>query len=430
MIAVVASVIAVIVAVFLLGWSAWSVRRQRRVLGADRYRECLAITRTLGRYSGRIRTLARLKWVALGGGLALLAAQWAGDAGPIPALAALFLLVTGLGQWTRERVPASILVLGSSGEEQISLQAAIRDAVLPFRPVSLLQTGILATDMKIPGDCFRIDRGVDWRDAVSSFARSVALIVLDTRRITPFVQEEILHLTEAGYAFKTVVVGAAGEPSLRSATTVPDTSTALALLRFLLLERETLPSPERPAAVLARERSQGGSAQVAGTPGPPAEIPLSPRTRPSCPGLSPFSFRAPPAWHCRVLAEQPTSFAALLRPPESGGSGLGGIFRRRSRLDFMVFQYSEPTVTDESTFRAATEQNLAARGATITRQEMLRRGGALCHECHFQQGISHGYLVRFITGENEYVVHWLAMDGPTMTRHLGTVKTFVEEIEA
>jgi hypothetical protein len=461
---VVVAAIAGAVFTFLVAWGAWSARRQRRVLGRSRYRDCLATTRILRRFSGRLQTLSGLMWLAVAGGVSLLWYQWTSGGSLLLSLAGLALLVTGLGQWARERVPASLLVLGGSGEEQIALQAAIRDAVLPFRPVSLLQTGVLRVDVRIPGDCFRIDRGIDWREAVSGLSRSVAIIVLDTRNLTPFVREEIAHLAEAGHAHKTLLIGSEGAAGLldrgtprsggaptTSACRVADSELALGLIRNLLLEREVLPTKERPIALLAQEwaaRREGPAPATAavprsgeperGRPVPDAPAPVAPpdrpapeapRIRPRCERLAPFSYRPPPGWQTKVLAEGPDQYAALFRPPEESGGGLLSVLRRRSRLDLMVFKYTDETITDEAAFRAATERNLTGRGATITRERMGRRCGVTSHECEFQRGVSHGHLVRFIARGNEFVVHWAAMDGPTMQRHLGEVEAFAGGIE-
>jgi hypothetical protein len=359
--------------------------------------------------------------------------------------------VTGLGQWTRAKVPASLLVLGSSGEEQLALQAAIRDAVLPFRPVSLLETGQFRVDMAIPGDCFRIDRGIDWREAVAAFSRSVAVIVLDVRSITPFVREEIAHLSEAGHAHKTLVIGPeetarlldgarGGGPGAAGPSAVGlvgDTAAAVGLLRHLLLEREAVPTPDAPMGTLA---AQWRSWQTAG--GPAAAASRAPGAAPGgadsagevqppvqvrCERLAPFSYRTPPGWQAQVLAQGPEQYAVLFRPPGKGG--LLGALGRRSRLDLMVFKYPDETITDEAAFRRATEQNLTSRGASITRERVGRRCGVMSHECHFQRGVSVGCLVRFIARGTEFVVHWAAMDGTTSQRYLPAVEAFVDRIE-
>ena len=436
---------------FLLAWGSWSGRRQRRVLGPARYRACVATTQTLARYSGRLRILSGSMWLFLAAGATLLGIQWVREASLAASLVALALLVTGLGQWARAQVPASLLVLGSSGEEQLALQAAIRDAVLPFRPVSLLETGQLRADVTIPGDCFRIDRGIDWREAVAAFSRSVAVIVLDVRSITPFVREEIAHLSEAGYAHKTLVIGPEGTARLlddargarpgaagpSDVCRVGDTAAAVGLLRYLLVEREAVPTPAAPMGTLAAQwrswQTAGGPPGTAsrtpgGAPAGAASAGDPPPVRPRCERLALFSYRPPPGWQGKVLAQAPEQYAVLCRPP--GERGLLGVLRRRSRLDLMVFKYPDETITDEAAFRRATEQNLTSRGASITRERVGRRCGVMSHECHFQRGVSVGYLVRFIARGTEFVVHWAAMDGTTMQRYLPAVEAFVDGIEA
>jgi hypothetical protein len=96
----------------------------------------------------------------------------------------------------------------------------------------------------------------------------------------------------------------------------------------------------------------------------------------------------------------------------------------------MVFRYPDETIHDEAAFRRATEQNLESRGATITRERVGRRCGVMSHECHFQRGVSVGYLVRFISRGAEFVVYWTAMDGTTSQRYLPAVEAFVDGLEA
>jgi hypothetical protein len=441
------SVLAGGVFAFLLAWGMWSGRRQRRVLGPACYRDCLATTKTLARHSGRLRMLSGSMWLFLVTGVALLVLQWVREASLVASLVALALLVTGLGQWARARVPASLLVLGSSAEEQLALQAAIRDAILPFRPVSLLQTGQLRVDVTIPGDCFRIDRGMDWREAVAALSRSVAVIVLDVRSVTPFVREEIAHLSVAGYAHKTLVIGPdgtarlldeergarPGTPGRPDVGRVDDTAAAVGLLRHILLENEVVPAPDRPMGVLALQwrewQAAGGSVAAASrTPGVAPGGADQPAVHPRCERLAPFAYRPPPGWQVKVLAEEPEQYAVLFRPP--GERGLLGVLRRRARLDLMVFRYPDETIHDEAAFRRATEQNLESRGATITRERVGRRCGVMSHECHFQRGVSVGYLVRFISRGAEFVVYWAAMDGTTSQRYLPAVEAFVDGIEA
>ena len=129
---VIAVLFAIVIFIFLLFWGEWNARRQKRVLGRFHYGDCIATTRILGRFSGRIVLLNRLKWLSIMAGLLILLYQWRRQSNFLVLLVALWLLVTGVAQWARGRIPASILVLGSSSEEQISLQSAIRDAAVGY----------------------------------------------------------------------------------------------------------------------------------------------------------------------------------------------------------------------------------------------------------------------------------------------------------
>jgi hypothetical protein len=235
-------------------WGLRNAQWQERALGSAAWRECVTVTKSLSRYSGRLRILGALQWVAIAGGLAIILSQLRGEPSLLLLALGLYFVITGLGQRQQQRVPAALLVLGASSNEQISLQVAIRQKLFPFRPVSLLQTGVAKIDMRIPGDCFRIDREIEWQTAVFAFCRSLPLIVLDARNITPFVEHEIEHVLAGPYVHKTLFIGGTDiRPAVKGLLHVPDPAAAIAFLRYLFLEKRALPTSATPIARLFAE---------------------------------------------------------------------------------------------------------------------------------------------------------------------------------
>lgn len=445
---VVAASIATVVFAAVLLWGQWAVRRQQRVLGRQRYRDCVSTTQMLRRFSPRMAVPSALRWAYLVGGVLILLRA----SSLVPVLIALWLLLTVISWGAQQSIPGSIVVLGSSNEQQIALQASIRDAVWPFRPVSLLQTDRLAVDMKIHGDCFRIGNEVDWREAVSALCRSAPLIVLDIRNVTPAVRHEIEHVFKSGYAYKTLFIGpddasvlddgrlqAESPGSLLSVLRLSDSASGVALLRYILHIRKSVPTPDAPLSSLSLEWGLWLRPNV-GRSATPVADPLHPSgedttegwqsTEVHCSQLAPFSYQKPGGWQARVLSEKAQEYAILFRPPEESEGGLRGLLRRRSRLDMMVFKYTSETISDEAAFRRATEVNLMSRGASIVQDTIGRRFGVMSHECFFRRGTAHGYLVRFIARGNEYVVQWTTMDAAAMQRHMPTVQEFVDRLRA
>jgi hypothetical protein len=241
--------IAAVAFLLLAVWKRTNARRQKRVLGLLRYRDSLQTARLLAKFSGRVATLEGVASISVVVGLVLLAYQSARGSTVLFGILGVVLVVTGLGQWVRGGVPPSMLVLGSSGEDQIALQVSLRNAIFPFRPVSLLQTGRMSLDTRIPGDCYRIDREVDWRDAVAALCRTVGVIVLDARTLTEFVEEEVRHLADAGHEYKSLFIGPA--QAAPTAAAFPGPESAAAFLRHLFLEAETLPTREVPISAIA-----------------------------------------------------------------------------------------------------------------------------------------------------------------------------------
>ncbi len=433
-------------------WTLWSTRRQRRTLGPSQYRTCERATRLVGRSSERNRTRLVLSSLAVILGALILRRDLHGLSGVASMAAALSLIVGGIGLLVRARTPASILVLGASGDEAVTLHAAIRDAVTPFRPVSFLEEPIdtLSLKRQIPGDCLRMGDRSDWRNCVYGMARALPLVVLDARNLTPLVREEIDYIAEHNLTYKTVVIATdnvdvtfaspgRGNPASQSMPPVMKVSgqhSVTGVLRYVLFERQSMPTVDEPLTAVAKERAGWpGAGEAAGSRSTATSKPSN-RNEPgmidgdTCvelAGLAPFAYRRPDGWKATVLATARDRYAVLFRPPDE--SGARNFLRRRSRLDFMVFKYTDATVQDVAAFRHATDVNLKQHGATITREKIGQRHGVMSHECFFEQGVSAGYLVRFIVAGNEYLVHWTSTDGQTMRRHLSVVERFVDQVK-
>lgn len=231
-----------------LAWNKRIARRQLHVLGPSRYRECAAITRRVGRLSDRIDAVTKLRLAVLAFAVGLLIIGLGRGFTLTLSLTALVTLAVGLVMWGIQRVPASILVLGSSSTDSLSLQAAVKSAASPFRPVSLLAASPLRLPVRLQGDSFRI-LGVwddaDWREAVFAFANAAALIVLDVRNLTPQVEEEFRHVVSHGYAYKTLFIGS-DEAMARLENAGPPPSSTMTDLGGLLL-----PSTEEGVRLIA-----------------------------------------------------------------------------------------------------------------------------------------------------------------------------------
>jgi hypothetical protein len=285
---------------------------------------------------------------------------------------------------------------------------------------------------RIPGDCYRVDDQQDWRPSVFRLCRSLPLIVLDVQSSTPAVREELSYILGNGYLYKTLFLGSAGEGGSVNeilGETLPDDQRALVmgqaedvanLLWYLLHERGVLPSREAPVSALCQDLwpTCHGAPQAAQTP-------AGTSTRVRSQRLGRFGYTAPPGWEARVMAEDQERYAVLLRPPTESGS----VFRRRSRLDLMVFRYTADTIRDEAAFRRATLVNLSQRGCTMRLERVSRRHGVMAHECYFSRGEALGYLCRFIVGGKEYLVHWTSLSAVTFQRHLPDIEQFLGELE-
>jgi hypothetical protein len=215
-----------------------------------------------------------------------------------------------------------------------------------------------------------------------------------------------------------------------------DAEAGVRLLRHILFEQEVLPTSEVPLFLLSLKCKEWQDVKVACASVSQAAVPgASPEVDSQswhivpvrASQLVPFSYQVPPGWQSQIVVERADRHAVLFRPQEE--SGLCNLFRRRSRLDLMVFKYTDEQILDEAAFRRATEFNLTSRGASITRERMGRRCGVMSHECFFQRGISLGCVVRFIAHGNEYIVHWTTMNAAAMQRHMPTVEAFVGRIE-
>lgn len=248
-----------LIGIYGLLWSWGARQKHRRVLGAARFRKCARYTRAAGTWSPRILGMALTKWSCLLAGSYLLYRQWQDLTSPFALLIGALLVMVGLLQFGRQIQPGTILILGS-GEQSINLHEKIigNGGAFPIRSVSLLETGDIAVDMRIAGDCFRISEDGNWRSIVFGFAQCAAVVVMDCRTLTKLVQEECGHvLTE--HPHKTIFVvdsieDEASDPVCLTKAdagpaktlTIDDVEACPRFLSFLLNFLEACPSSDNP----------------------------------------------------------------------------------------------------------------------------------------------------------------------------------------
>lgn len=226
----------------------------RATYGPYRYDEQSSATWLIGLRSGRILQLGINKWVLFAVGAAFLAHRLQHVERPWENLGDLWLpmlaLMTGCVQFYGQSRPAGVLVLGASTVEAMELQQALAKRLFPHRPVSLLEgSGKFESVRILPGDVFRITWG-DWQDAVWRFARTVQVIVVDVRQMTPPVDRELQFLIEEDLTFKTVLLLPPGAelpyPALAACRIVRSPDECVALLARAFAGYATLPSDVKP----------------------------------------------------------------------------------------------------------------------------------------------------------------------------------------
>lgn len=182
----------------------------RATYGGARYDEMQTVTSLLGFQTQRIFTRRAIKWIALWIGFAALAHHFQHSERPWAEMGQLWLpmiaFMVGCVQFFGQMRPAAILVLGASNQEALGLQRSIFDKLFPHLPVSLLETSDVDVDMRImPGEVYRITLG-DWQDAVWRFARSVLVIVVDMRQMTPPVERELQFIVDENLQYKSILL--------------------------------------------------------------------------------------------------------------------------------------------------------------------------------------------------------------------------------
>ena len=256
---VVASAICLLTGVYGVLWGFGARQKHRRVLGHVRFRECSRFTRMAGLLAPRIRAMAFFKWLCLLVGAYLIWGQWPQVGSPLALLIGALLAMTGMLQFARQSLPATILVLGS-GKQTIELHEILigNGGAFPFRTVSLLQTGDIGVDMRIPGECFRIDKAHDWRHVAFGFVDHAAAVVMDCRLPTPLVKEECQYILENHPHKAVFVVPSLDEKAANqgcwpillqkrgSLLILDEVDACPRFLGFLLTHLEVCPSPERP----------------------------------------------------------------------------------------------------------------------------------------------------------------------------------------
>lgn len=137
------------------------------------------------------------------------------------------------------------------------------------------------------------------------------------------------------------------------------------------------------------------------------------------------AYKKPERW--TVFREKPDGdpYMLQLRPPGTA------IWNRitMSRLDVLVYQYTQETLSDAEKFTEMTHANLMARDATIVEDRISKRHGVMSHECLFTQDFgwsAYGYVVRFIIHGNEFVIHWLSSSSRTFRQYRRDVDEFID----
>lgn len=211
----------------------------RRAFGDATVETCERLTEGAGWHSARVAPFRMFGFGAMGLAALWLAHQyseedyhWFGGVG--------FLFFLGIVQVLIHRTPATILVLGKSGEDAIGLQQILLAKLMPyFRPIGLLETHdqraneperkrspMMETthiswarypdqdlivnhgtiNSKVAGHCFHITSGLEWKTVVGEFMKTLPLIVMDLRHGTEHTAWELQQIIEQGYLFKTAFV--------------------------------------------------------------------------------------------------------------------------------------------------------------------------------------------------------------------------------
>ncbi len=219
--------------------------------GRSRYQSCRAVTSMLGLKSQRILTQRILKWLLFLIGALALAEHLQRSQQPWRNLGQLWLpmiaLMVGCVQFFGQMRPGVILVLGASEPQSMRLHEKLSNALFPHRVVSLLESPrtIESVSVRTPGDCFRVTLG-DWRDTVWRFARSVLLVVVDLRTITPPVEEELAFIVREDLQFKTILLKPTADrlhiPQLHDCSIVDTEEACLEQVRQTFESYKSLPS--------------------------------------------------------------------------------------------------------------------------------------------------------------------------------------------
>ena len=222
--------------------------------GRSRYQSCRAITSLLGYKSNRILVQRFNKWLLFWIGTVFLIEHLQHSPQPFRELGNLWLpliaLMVGCVQFFGQARPAAILVLGACESPAIRLHRQIAGTMFPHRAVSLLETGNEDEDIRlIPGDCFRITIG-PWEDAVWRFARSVFVIVVDMRKMTPAVCKELAFIVQEQLQFKTILINPDEAPlsatELEQCCICTTEAECLQKLESVFTSNDTLPSDHAP----------------------------------------------------------------------------------------------------------------------------------------------------------------------------------------
>ena len=227
-------------------------RRMISICGVERFQSCSRLTRFWGAHSERIVMqslwknglwyigaflIVRHFWVA-GLRLESIGGSWPG---------ALLFMVSNV-QIAFQSRPAFVLFLGNSKADQIKLQGTLTDCAMPWRVISLLDSGdSLQSISRTAGNCFRLTLG-QWEDAVHDFVQNALVVVVDLRDATEPVLTEFRYIKQSGNAHKCIFLVAEGNAATgisESDLVLTGEATCCQVLKGALARMDQITSPDR-----------------------------------------------------------------------------------------------------------------------------------------------------------------------------------------
>jgi hypothetical protein len=148
--------------------------------------------------------------------------------------------------------PATVLVLAASSDAAVWLQERISTVVVPHRVVSML---LMSTSQRIetPNTTVDILRTIDdnhWREVVRELMKLVPIIVVDVRRQTEAVREELMLVRDLELEYKAVFVIAGDSAYPPSRAAMVHDWTIGNFVWYVTEYRRAWPTPELPLCEL------------------------------------------------------------------------------------------------------------------------------------------------------------------------------------